>query len=116
MGIVMKADGPAGDWILNVGENGVHLILSEAEIAAAEVPAGDVAGFPVSLTMLSAGSAVPGDLLAKAKAVVVELQPGSEASMQRLARLRASWIETRSRSLTAIGRLLWDRSVRGARL
>jgi pilus assembly protein CpaE len=89
MGIVMKADGPAGDWILNVGENGVHLILSEAEIAAAEVPAGDVAGFPVSLTMLSAGSAIPGDLLAKARAVVVEMQPGSEASMRRLAGLRA---------------------------
>lgn len=89
MGIVMKADGPAGDWILNVGENGVHLILSEAEIREADMPVGDVAGFSVSLTMLSAGSAVPGELLAKAKAAVVQVQPGLEASMRRLERLRA---------------------------
>lgn len=89
MGIVMKADGPANDWTLNVGENCVHLILSEAEIAAADVPVNDVAGFSVALTMLSAGSAVPGDLLAKAKGVVIEVQPGMEASMRRLTALRA---------------------------
>ena len=59
MGVVMKADQPAGDWILNVGERCVHLILSEAEIAAADVPVGEVAGFSVALTMLGAGSAVP---------------------------------------------------------
>lgn len=89
MGIVMKADGPANDWTLNVGENCVHMILSEAEIAAADVPLGDVAGFSVALTMLSAGSAVPIDLLAKSKAVVIEVQPAIEASMRRLTALRA---------------------------
>ena len=88
MGVVMKADGPAGDWTLNVGEHCVHLILSEAEIAAADVPVGDVAGFSVALTMLGAGSAVPADLLAKAKGVIVEVQPGMEASLRRLSALR----------------------------
>ncbi|MBB4641213.1 AAA family ATPase [Rhizorhapis suberifaciens] len=91
MGIVMKADGPASDWTLNVGENCVHMILSEAEIASADVPVGDVGGFSVALTMLGAGSAIPGDLLAKAKAVVVEVQPALEASMRRLTKLRADY-------------------------
>lgn len=85
----MKADGPAGDWILNVGENCVHLILSEAEIQAADVLIGDVAGFSIGLSMLSAGAAIPAELVANAKGVVVEVQPALEASMRRLARLRA---------------------------
>ncbi|MCF8709406.1 AAA family ATPase [Rhizorhapis sp. SPR117] len=87
----MKADGPAGDWILNVGENCVHLILSEAEIAAADMIVGDVAGFSVALTMLSTGTPVPTQLLAKAKAAVVEVEPGLETSMKRLATLRADY-------------------------
>lgn len=85
----MKADGPAGDWRLDVSANCVHLILSEAEIAAADVIIGDVAGLTVALTMLSAGAPVPGDLLAKARGIVVEVRPSVEASMRRLAGLRA---------------------------
>lgn len=91
MGIVMKADGPAGDWMLNVGENCVHLILSEQEIQAADMIIGDVAGLSVALCMLSPTTPVPQEQLAAARGVVVEVRPELEASMKRLAGIRAAY-------------------------
>lgn len=91
MGIVMKADGPAGDWMLNVGENCVHLILSEQEIQAADMIIGDVAGLSIALCMLSPTTPVPQDQLATARGVVVEVRPDLEASMKRLAGIRAAY-------------------------
>lgn len=91
MGIVMKADGPGGDWILNVGDNCVHLILSEEEIQAADLIIGDIAGMSVALTMLGPSSPVPSELLANARGVILEVRPGLEASMRRLAGVRAAY-------------------------
>lgn len=91
MGIVMKADGPAGDWMLNVGATPVHLILSEQEIQAADMIIGDVAGLSVALTMLSPEAQLSKDLLANARGVIVEVRPDLDGSMRRLAGIRAAY-------------------------
>ena len=90
MGIVTNAAEPADNWTLNIGDEGLHLILSEQEVQASDIMGDRLTGQSLTLTMLAAGAPVPPQLTAEARAIIIEVQPDSEASMARLAGLRAA--------------------------
>ena len=90
MGIVTNTAEAAESWTLNVGDEGIHLILSEQEVAASDILGDQLSGQSLTLSMLPAGAALPQSLVAEAKAVIVEVQPDDDASTRRLAALRAA--------------------------
>ena len=90
MGIVTNAAEPAENWTLNVGDEGLHLILSEQEVQASDILGDQLVGQSLTLSMLAPSAAVPAQLVAEAKAIIIEVQPDDEASMVRLAGLRAA--------------------------
>ncbi|MGE0775446.1 MAG: CpaE family protein, partial [Sphingomonadaceae bacterium] len=77
-------------WTLRTGEASLQLILSQAEIGAGEIPAGDVAGFGITVNALSAHAPVTEELLNPARAIVIEVVPSSSESLSRLVSLRAA--------------------------
>ncbi len=89
MGIVNTTEA-AESWTLNVGDEGIHLILSEQEVAASDILGDRLDGQSLTLSMLPAGAALPQQLVAEAKAVILEVQPDDDASMRRLSALRAA--------------------------
>lgn len=90
MGIVTNTAEPAESWTLNIGDDGIHLILSEQEVAASDILGDRLSGQSLTLAMLSPGAPLPSQLVSEAKAIILEVQPDNEASMVRLASLRAS--------------------------
>ncbi len=105
MGIVTNAAEPAENWTLNVGDEGLHLILSEQEVQASDILGDQLVGQSLTLSMLAPSAAVPAQLVADARAIIIEVQPDDEASMVRLAGLRA-----------ANPRLMLVAAVRGAQI
>ena len=89
MGIATNTAEPADSWTLNVGDEGIYLILSEQEVQASDILGDRLSGQSLTLAMLAAGEPLPAQLLGEAKAIILEVQPGSDASMKRLAALRA---------------------------
>jgi len=77
-------------WTLRVGEASVQLILSQSEIVAGEIPAGEIAGFGVTVNAVPAGAPITEELINPARAVVIEAVPSSSESLARLAALRAA--------------------------
>lgn len=77
-------------WSLKVEEGCAQVVLSEAEMAAAEIAAGTLAGFVVQMSLFGADGAVPDELAERAQLVVVEVNPTSDSSVRRLASLRAT--------------------------
>lgn len=90
MGIVTNAAEPAENWTLNVGDEGVYLILSEQEVQASDILGDRLVGQSLTLSMLPASAPVPAPIATEAKAIILEVQPGNEPSMVRLAGLRAA--------------------------
>ena len=90
MGIVTNTAEAAESWTLNVGDEGIHLILSEQEVAASDILGDQLSGQSLTLSMLPAGAPLPQSLVAEAKAVILEVQPDDDASTRRLAALRAA--------------------------
>jgi pilus assembly protein CpaE len=80
----------SGRWTLRTGEASVQLILSQGEIVAAEIPAGEIAGFGVTINALPSDVAVTEEMISPARAIVIEAVPSSQQSLGRLAALRAS--------------------------
>jgi len=105
VGIVTNAAEPAENWTLNVGDEGLHLILSEQEVQASDILGDQLVGQSLTLSMLAPSAAVPAQLVADARAIIIEVQPDDEASMVRLAGLRA-----------ANPRLMLVAAVRGAQI
>lgn len=89
MGIVNTTEA-AESWTLNVGDEGIYLILSEQEVAASDILGDRLDGQSLTLSMLPAGAPLPQQLVAEAKAVILEVQPDDDASMRRLSALRAA--------------------------
>ncbi len=89
MGIVTNTAETAENWTLDIGDEGIHLILSEQEVAASDILGDRLSGHSLTLAMLPASAALPGQLVAEAKAIILEVQPDDAASMARLAGLRA---------------------------
>lgn len=90
MGIVTNTAEAAESWTLNVGDEGIHLILSEQEVQASDILGDRLGGQSLTLAMLPAGEPLPAQMVGEANAIILEVQPESEASMKRLAALRAS--------------------------
>ncbi|MCJ8158062.1 pilus assembly protein CpaE [Sphingomonas sp. LaA6.9] len=89
MGVLGRSDKGAAHWSLKVEEGCAQIVLSEAEMAAAEIAGGPVAGFVVEMNQFNASGAVPDELAERAQVMVVEVNPASDASLRRLATLRA---------------------------
>jgi pilus assembly protein CpaE len=77
------------NWAVQVEDGSARVILSASEMAGAEIASSEVAGFGVVMHMLAADAPVPDDVISLARVLVVEVQPGSEASLRRLLQLRA---------------------------
>ncbi|MGE3746163.1 MAG: CpaE family protein [Sphingomonadaceae bacterium] len=90
MGVVNRPETELSGWTLRTGEASLQLILSQAEIGAGEIPAGDVAGFGITVNALSAHAPVTEELLNPARAIVIEVVPSSSESLSRLVSLRAA--------------------------
>lgn len=90
MGIVTNTAEATESWTLDVGDEGIHLILSEQEVAASDILGDRLSGQSLTLSMLAPGAALPQQLVGEAKAVILEVQPDDDASMRRLAALRAA--------------------------
>lgn len=88
MGIAMHSDGPVEGWALNVGDNGVFLLLSEAEMQASDIIGKSLLDQSLAVTLIAADTAIPDDVRDQAKAVILEVKPDMAASMQRLKALR----------------------------
>lgn len=89
MGIVNTTEA-AESWTLNIGDEGIHLILSEQEVAASDILGDRLSGESLTLSMLPPGAPLPSQLVGEAKAIILEVQPDDDASMRRLAGLRAA--------------------------
>ena len=90
MGVVNNPETDMGGWTLRTGEASVQLILSQAEIGAGDIPAGEIAGFGVTVNAVPADAAITEELISPARAIVIEAVPSSTQSLGRLAALRAA--------------------------
>ena len=91
MGVVNNPETEmSGRWALRAGEASVQLILSQAEIAAGDIPAGEIAGFGVTVNAAPSSAPITEELISPARAVVVEVVPSSSDSLSRLISLRAA--------------------------
>lgn len=90
MGIVTNAAEPAESWTLNIGDDGIHLILSEQEVQASDILGDRLSGQSLTLTMLPSAAALPLQMVAEARAIVLEVDPENDASMKRLIALRTA--------------------------
>lgn len=77
-------------WALRTGEASVQLILSQAEIGAGEIPAGEVAGFGVIVNAVPSSAPVTEEMISPARAAVIEVVPSNSQSLTRLVSLRAA--------------------------
>lgn len=91
MGIVSNTAEAGENWTLNVGDEGIHLVLSEREMQASDLWGDRLNGQALTLTMLSSEAALPSALLAEAKAIILEVEPENSVSMTRLVALRAAY-------------------------
>jgi pilus assembly protein CpaE len=78
------------NWAVRKEDGSVQVLLSPAEITAAEISAGQVAGFGVMMTMLAADAPVPEEIVQQAQVLILEVEPNADASLGRLVALRAA--------------------------
>lgn len=77
------------EWILDLHDHSVLLILSEAEMVAAQLDAVDIGALPILLHSLSLDAEIPLEALANASILVLEVSPANAASLDRLSAVRA---------------------------
>ena len=78
------------DWVLDL-EHSVLLVMSEDEMAAAQLEAVDAGAMPMLLKTLAADAEIPSVALAGATIMVLEVAPANPASMERLSAARARY-------------------------
>jgi pilus assembly protein CpaE len=78
------------NWAVRKEDGSVQVLLSPAEVTAAEISAGQVAGFGVMMTMLAADAPVPEEIVQQAQVLILEVEPNADASLGRLVALRAA--------------------------
>lgn len=76
------------DWVLDLDRHSVLLVLSEAEMIAAQLDAVDAVAMPILLNTLPVDAEIPAHTLASASILVLEVSPGSPASLERLSAVR----------------------------
>lgn len=89
MGVITRSGTDQSGWSVQTAEGTAHLILSEAELVTAELPIGELEGFPVAVHPLDPGHPIPAEIMQSAHILVVEVRCDQDASLQRLACLRA---------------------------
>lgn len=89
MGVISRAATDPNGWTIRAADGVAHLMLSEVELVGAELPTGELDGFPVVLHQLDAGQDIPAEILHEAPILVIEVRCDMDASIRRLARLRA---------------------------
>lgn len=87
---VINPNETAKSWRAHKRESTVHLYLSGADGDAAQLLNARVAGFPLTLNVVPLADSIGPDDLAGAAAVVVQVDPGVPASVQRFEHLAAS--------------------------
>ena len=87
---VISPNETAGNWRAHKREAAVQLYLDGAEGDAAALVGARVAGFPVSLSLLSASDRIDPEDLAGCAAAIVQVDQGLPASMKRFETLAAS--------------------------
>lgn len=90
MGVVSKRDNRQRNWTVRKEDGSVQIVLSAAEITAAEIAGGEIAGFGVAMNMLAATAPLPEEVIQRGQVLIVEVDPGADASSNCLAALRAA--------------------------
>jgi pilus assembly protein CpaE len=76
------------DWVLDLDQQSVLLVLSEAEMIAARFDAVDAGSMPILLHTLPSDADIPAQALANASILVLEVSPNHAASLKRLSAVR----------------------------
>ena len=76
------------DWVLDLNQQTVLLVLSEAEMTAALLDAVDAGRLPILLHTLSIGQEIPANALENASILVLEVSPNHPVSLERLSAVR----------------------------
>lgn len=76
------------DWVLDLDRQSVLLVLSEAEMVAAQLDAVDAGAVPILLNTLPIDAEIPVTALANARILVLEVSPSYPASLERLSAVR----------------------------
>lgn len=76
------------DWVLDLDQHSVLLVLSEAEMTAAQLDAVDAGNMPILLHTLAIDQDISADALASASILVLEVSPNRPESLERLSAVR----------------------------
>ncbi len=76
------------DWVLDLDQHSVLLVLSEAEMTAAQLDAVETGNLPILLHTLANDQEIPGQALASASILVLEVSPNRPESLERLSAVR----------------------------
>jgi pilus assembly protein CpaE len=76
------------DWVLDLNQHAVLLVLSEAEMTAAQLDAVDAGNMPILLNTLAIDAEIPAHCLTSASILVLEVSPLHPASLERLSAVR----------------------------
>ncbi|MFN3620929.1 CpaE family protein [Sphingorhabdus sp.] len=93
MGFSEQLLGKPEDWVLDLDRHSVLMVMSEAEMAAAQLDAVDAGALPILLKTLPADAEIPPSALSSASVLVLEVSPASNASLERLSAVRALYPE-----------------------
>ena len=76
------------DWVLDLDQHSVLLVLSEAEMTAAQLGAVETGNLPILLHTLANDQEIPNQALASASILVLEVSPNRPESLERLSAVR----------------------------
>jgi pilus assembly protein CpaE len=76
------------EWVLDLDQHSVLLVLSEAEMTAAQLDAVDAGAMPILLHTLAIDQEIPAHALSAASILVLEVSPTRAESLERLSAVR----------------------------
>ena len=76
------------EWVLDLDQHSVLLVLSEAEMTAAQLDAVDAGNMPILLHTLAIDQEIPAHALSAASILVLEVSPTRAESLERLSAVR----------------------------
>lgn len=88
MGFSEQLNALPEDWVLDLNQHTVLLVLSEAEMTAADLDAVDTGNMPILLNTIPLDADISVQSLASASILVLEVSPGQPASLERLSAVR----------------------------
>lgn len=88
MGFSEQLNALPEDWVLDLNQHTVLLVLSEAEMTAADLDAVDTGNMPILLNTIPLDADISVQSLVSASILVLEVSPGQPASLERLSAVR----------------------------